>query len=71
MCQRLIGHGHVRPDRLEQLLLGHKAIGILHEIAQQLEALRTQRNLAIRGSQRVARDIQRVSVESEHLGAVQ
>src|SRR5215468_4215235 len=67
--QRFVGYGHIRPDRLEQLLLGHQAIGILHKIAQQLEVLGAKRNLAIGGSQRVPRDIQRISLESEHLVA--
>jgi hypothetical protein len=57
----------MRPDRPEQLVLGHQAVRILHEIAQQLEALAAERDLAIRGSQRVARDIQRISLELEHL----
>ena len=70
-CQRLVGYDNIRPDRLEQLLLGHQAIRILHEIAQQLEALRAKRKLAIRGSQRVPRDIQRISLELEHLRAAQ
>jgi hypothetical protein len=69
MCQRLVRHVHVGPDSLKQLLPGHEAIGILQEIAQQLEALRAQRNLAIHGSQHIARDIQRISLELEHLGA--
>ena len=67
MCQRFVGYDNIWPDRLEQLVLGHQAIWILHEIAQQLEALAAKRNLAIRGSQRVACDIQRKSLELEHL----
>jgi hypothetical protein len=55
--QRFVGYDHIRPDRLEQLLLGHEAIRILHKIAQQFEILRAKRNLAIGGSQRVSRDI--------------
>src|SRR5215471_5724355 len=67
MRQRFVRDDDIRPDRLEQLLRGHQAIRILHEIAQQLEALRPKCNLAIRGSQRVPRDIQRISLELEHL----
>jgi hypothetical protein len=67
MRQRFVSHDNIWPDRLEQLLLGHQAIWILQEIAQQLEALPAKRNLAIRGSQRVACNIERISLELEHL----
>jgi hypothetical protein len=67
MRQGLVGYDHVWPDRLDQFLLGHQAIRILHEIAQHLEALRTQLNIAVRGTQRAARDIQRIALELEHL----
>jgi hypothetical protein len=64
--QRFFGYNNIRPDRLEQLLLGHQAIRILQKIAQHLEILRAKRNLAIGGPQRVPRDIQRISLELEH-----
>jgi hypothetical protein len=67
MCQRFVGCCDIRPDRPEQLLLAHQAFRILQKIAQQLEALWTQRNLAVGGSQRVALGIQRISLELEHL----
>jgi len=67
MRQRLVGHGDVWPDRLEQLLLGHEAVRVLHEIAQHLEGLSTKLHVAIRGAQRAAGDIERISFESEHL----
>src|SRR5262245_62158483 len=57
----------IRPDRLQQFLLGYHAVWIFREIAQQLEILPPQRNLPIRGSQRVARDIERISLELQHL----
>ena len=44
---------------------------VLKQIAQDLERLWAQRNVVIRGTQRVARDIQRISLETEHLMAVQ
>src|SRR5262249_58360411 len=47
MAWSFVGYDNIWPDRLEQLLLGHQAIPILHEIAQQLEALASKRNLAI------------------------
>ncbi len=71
MRQRFLGYGHIRPDRLQQLFLGHQAIRILREIVQQLEALPPQRNLAICASQRVARDIERISSELQHLEPAQ
>jgi hypothetical protein len=67
MRQRFVGYDNIRPDRLEQLLLGQQAIWIFHEIAQQFEALATKRNLAIPGSQRVPHDIERISLELKHL----
>ncbi len=71
MRQRLIGHGHVRPNRLDQFLLGHKAVSVFNKIAQDLEGLWTQLNIAVRSPQRAAPDIQRISLELKHLGIFQ
>ena len=50
--ERLVGHDHVRPDRLDQFVFGHQAPGILDQTAQHLEALGTQIDFAIGGPQR-------------------
>jgi hypothetical protein len=39
MRKRFIGNDHVRPDRLDQLVLGHKTLGILDKIKQDFKAL--------------------------------
>src|SRR5262249_44941263 len=67
MRQRFVGHDDVRPNRLGQLLFRDWPIGILHEIAQHFEALRTKLNCPICGAQRPARSIQRKALELEHL----
>jgi hypothetical protein len=67
LCQRFIGYDDIGPDRLQQLILGHQAIWILHEKTQQLEALAAERNLTIPSAQQAARDIKRISLELEHL----
>jgi hypothetical protein len=69
MCQHLVGHDHIRPDRLHQFFPGYNTVSVFNEVAQDLEGLWTQLKVAIRGSQRAACDIQRISLESEHLGA--
>src|SRR5215831_10203773 len=68
MCQRLVGHGHVRPNRLNQFLLGHKTVSVFNKIAQDLEGLWAQLNVAVRSPQRAAPDIQRISLELKHFG---
>jgi hypothetical protein len=70
MCQHLVGYDHVRPDRLHQFLLGYNTVSVFKQIAQDLEGLWTQLKVAIRGTQRAARDM-RISLESEHLGFAQ
>jgi len=52
-------------------LLGYNTVSVFKQIAQDLEGLWTQLKVAIRGTQRAARDIQRISLESEHLGVAQ
>src|SRR5262249_9009419 len=69
MCQDLIAHDYIRPDRLDQFLLGHKTASVFNEVAQNLHRLWTQHNVAIRNPQGAARDIQRVSLELKHLEA--
>ena len=64
--QRLVGHDHVRPDRLDQLVLGDKAPGIFDQTAQHLEALGTQIDFAIGGPQTALRNIQRIFTELEY-----
>src|SRR5262249_59612091 len=66
VCQRLVGHDHIRPDRLHEFLLGYNPVSVFKQIAQDLERLWAQLNLAVRGSQRAPFDIQRISLESEH-----
>jgi hypothetical protein len=44
---------------------------VFNKIAQDLEGLRTQLNIAIRSPQGAARDIKRISLELKHLEAVQ
>jgi hypothetical protein len=69
MHQCVVGQDHIRPDGSYQLVLGHETIGVFNKTAQNLEALRPQRNLAISGSQRAVSDIERISLELKHLGA--
>src|SRR6266852_9352507 len=65
MHQQLVGCGRVGPNRLDKLALGHQAAGILDEITQDLEALRTQLHIAIRDLQRTARHVQSMPYELE------
>ena len=65
--KRLVRDDHIRPNRLHKLALRHQAVGILDKVAQNLEALRAQLNLAIRPPQTTAHDIERVILELEHL----
>jgi hypothetical protein len=67
VCQRLVGHDHIRPDRLHQLLLGYNTVSVFKQITQDLERLWAQLKLAVRRSQRAVCDIQRISLELEHL----
>src|SRR5262249_10574119 len=69
MRQYLVGHDHIRPDCLYQLLFGYQTVSVLSEVVQDLDSLRTQLNVAIRRSQRVAREIQRKSLELQHIAA--
>jgi hypothetical protein len=45
-------------------------VGVFKQIAQDFKGLWAQGNVTIRGTQRVARDIQRISLKTEHLVAV-
>src|SRR5262249_19464087 len=69
MRQYFLGHGHIRPDCLDQFLFGYKTVGVFNEVAQNLEGLRTQLHVAIRGSQGAAREIERISLELKHVEA--
>ncbi len=69
MRQRLVGHDHVRPDRPYQFLFGDNTVSVFDEVAQDLEGLRTQLNVAICSPQGAAREIQRISLELKHLEA--
>jgi hypothetical protein len=48
---------------------GDKTVSVFNEVAQDLEGLRTQLNVAIRSPQGAAPDIQRISLELKHLEA--
>ena len=65
--ERIIGDDGVRPDRTDQLLLGHKAVSVFNQIAQNAEALGAQLNLAIGGSQGAPLDVQGMEL-SPNLG---
>src|SRR5260370_8020855 len=67
MRQRFVGHDHVRPDRLDELLLGHQATSVLNEIAQDLECPRAQFDDAISRPERTARRIERISLKPVHI----
>jgi hypothetical protein len=64
MRQRVIGHGYVRPDRLDEFLLGDQASGIFHQITQDLECPRAQFDLAIAVPERTAGGIERISLKA-------
>src|SRR3954451_13310994 len=66
--ERLVGHDHVRPDLLDQLVLGDEAPGIFDQTAQHLEALGTQIDFTIGGPQTTLREIQRIVTELEYHG---
>jgi hypothetical protein len=42
MHQCVVGHAHIWPDGVYQLILGHQTIGVFDKTAQNLEAFRPQ-----------------------------
>jgi hypothetical protein len=56
--ERIVGHDHVWPGRFDQLVFGHQAPGIPNKVAQYLEALGTQVDLAISSPQTALYHIQ-------------
>ncbi len=65
--ERLVSHDHVRPYRLDQLVLGHEASRICDQVPEDLETPRAQFDLAVRGSEASANDIERVALKPENL----
>jgi hypothetical protein len=50
MCEHMVGHNHIRPDRLHQFFLGYSPVSIFEQIAQDLEGLWAQLNVVIHAS---------------------
>jgi hypothetical protein len=62
--QGVIGDRHIRPDGLDQLVLAHQPVGILDQIAKQLEGLGTELDLMAVGAQATGGEVQGESVET-------
>ena len=56
--QRVVDHDAARPQRVEQLVLGHHALAVAHEIAQQIEHARLQLQLPAVRRERTPRLVQ-------------
>jgi hypothetical protein len=65
--QRFISHDDVGPDRLNELVLRYQPARVLDEIAQNLEALRPQLDLAIVRAEAASPQIELVSLEAKGL----
>src|SRR5262249_1067684 len=65
--QRFIGDRDVRPDRFDEFVLWHQTARVLNEVAQNLEALRPQLDLALVLAQAASPQIEFVSLEEEGL----
>jgi hypothetical protein len=61
----VVSHDNVGPDRLDQIFLGHDTVGILHEKAQNFEALGPQLDFTICGSQGASRNVERKAFKLE------
>ena len=63
--ERGVADEHVGPDRVEQFLFRDEPSGVLHEVAQHVECLGRQRNVAAVAFQTGAREVERARSEDE------
>ena len=59
--ERFVGYYDLVPHRADQFVLGHNSVGILDEVAQNVEALGPQFDILVVSAQPAARDIKRKS----------
>ena len=61
----ILGDKEIRPDCVDQFVLGNETPGVLGEIAQDIEGLGPKLNLIVPAHQRAGLQIKRVLVEAK------
>jgi len=57
-CQARLADSHGRPNRVEQLVLGHELTGVLDKVAQDIERFRCQRDTIVATPQHRIRGVE-------------